>query len=182
MFQHLQLFTYHLYIPKKHKRILLAFDIDGVTCNISQNEIYENICEYTDQQYLELKEKDEITEEFCQNIENIQNFINKHPHIHIDIVFITGRKPFVKSITESMFRLAGLEWLTDKICYFPSNVSWKNKNFYHQFKWQILLAQFENYDKIYFIDDNIDTINYLKKHLPQSKYQIMWYSNQRRKN
>lgn len=149
-------------IPKR-KRVLFLFDIDGVACRSLSGYTEMNM---TFEDYYNFKKDSECNIQFIKTIQLLKEN-------NMNIMFLTGRKPNIKNITYNMFERAGFSFIKneDLILFHPKNIGW---NEYINVKYNKILMLLGNqprqildhivpFDIIYYFEDNIPLIDFLKE-------------------
>jgi len=89
---------------------------------------------------------------------NIINFVNKLKNFGYSIIIITGRPETLRDFTELQLKKANIKY--DKLIMRPLKIPISE---IPKFKKSII----ENYDVLYFIDDDLKIIKLINQHYPQ---------------
>ena len=138
------------------QRVLVMFDIDGVTCDDKVTNL-GNYDELPKEEIDRILRECKITPQFSKTITALRQLPN------VDIKFNTGRRESMMGITQEMFDEAGLDFDVKRdVKFFPNEFKWFTDD-YNIIKSKVLKEGADEYDLSYYIDDSNDLINYINE-------------------
>ncbi|MFX1372687.1 MAG: hypothetical protein ACFFCE_12585 [Promethearchaeota archaeon] len=146
---------------------IVIFDIDGVVNKTLPWKLEKKL---TSNEWKLLKTHTDCTDVFKKTIKKIKQ-------IKIPFIFITGRRPEDKLITEEMFQRAGLKFI--------KNTKKKKMIYYYRDKWE--LEEYINFKKeaiknfiqfykcVVYFEDSEEVVKHLKNIINPSKFKVFHY-------